>query len=253
MDSKKHEPTVLVDHYRARAKSRGDGSATDEYPEHALPGLHENVEALVRTFSDTLTGRKALDLGAGAGAMSVRLHKLGFDVLALDYVEQNFRCPPQVARFAKTDLNSNFSSLLQQGADLVIAVEILEHLENPRSFLRQCHASMNPGAILVLTTPNIDSNCSKAQHVREGTFAMFRDSSYRSSGHITPISGWLIHKALKEVNLNVMHHVTFGSISEPFASRPKMWLFERLLRWVAVRHPWGDGAVHIVAARKGTS
>lgn len=38
--------------------------------------------------------------------------------------------------------------------DVVLAGELIEHLETPVDFLRQCYASLKPGGRVVLSTPN---------------------------------------------------------------------------------------------------
>lgn len=47
--------------------------------------------------------------------------------------------------------------LANRSFDAIIAGEILEHLEDPHRFLRDCHALLNPGGLIALSTPNPNS------------------------------------------------------------------------------------------------
>ncbi len=53
------------------------------------------------------------------------------------------------------DLNKDFP--LDEKVDLIFATAILEHLDKPVWFLTNCHKYLNPGGILLLTTPSIRS------------------------------------------------------------------------------------------------
>lgn len=41
--------------------------------------------------------------------------------------------------------------------DAIMAGEIIEHLEDPIGFLKRCHATLAPGGVLVISTPNPNS------------------------------------------------------------------------------------------------
>lgn len=44
---------------------------------------------------------------------------------------------------------------LPEGADVIVSFEVIEHLFNPKSFLEACARIMKPGALIVITCPNI--------------------------------------------------------------------------------------------------
>ena len=50
------------------------------------------------------------------------------------------------------------SKLLDESFDCVVAVEVLEHVERDRDFLRHVHRVLRPGGMFLMTTPNGDSN-----------------------------------------------------------------------------------------------
>ena len=241
----KNESTVLVDLYRRSAESNMEGM--DSYKGlkiHALPGLHAKVESLLNELELVKEGLKVIELGSGA--MTLRYHDMGFRVTAVDYVKENFKISGDNIDFIRCDCNNKFSEEFKYPVDIVSAIEIIEHIENPRNFLRECVKLLKKDGILVLTTPNIDSTKSKLDFIIEGTFNMFRDTSYSSSGHITPISSWQLFKIIQENKLKVVAHTTFGNQDYKIINRPKAAVLQRLLKAMIKTPSYGDGVIHIL-------
>jgi SAM-dependent methyltransferase len=216
-------PTVLVNQYRQAAI---DGKvSTNSYKGlkiHALPGLHDFVGELAAKH---LRPGTLLDLAAGSGAMSLRMQDLGFQVTATDYVPENFRLHGSVP-FTHGDLNEPFSKGYGEPFGNIIASEIIEHLENPRHFARECHRLLIPGGRMILTTPNVDSPASKASFLRSGRFAWFTEHDYREQGHITPLTQWQIGDCFREAGFSFVWRGSFGQEHSRLAGSPR-------LRWLA--------------------
>lgn len=245
--------SVIGDYYSH--VEQGISEPQDNYkgvPIYAIKGLHDRVGQILDSIRNQLPGSRAADLAAGGGAMSLRLKDKGFDVVAVDYYSENSPVSRHDIPYHYCDLNDEFSGVLPGGLDLVVAIEIIEHLENPRHFLRNCRSMLRDGGVLVLTTPNIDSSKSKADFVRLGTFSMFSDVSYRTIGHITPIATWLLYKALSENAMEVVLHETFGSEQYHLSNWPSMFLMQQISKLLGEKHDYGDGACHILVAKTTT-
>lgn len=207
-----------------------DGRRMRDYkglPIFAAPGLHEAAAQLLGDAA--AAGARVLEFGAGSGAMSLRLHDAGFDVTASDLFAESFQ--PQQVPFVAADLNGpafadTLAAQWPQGFDAVMALEIIEHLENPRHTLRQIRALLPAGGQLLLSTPNIANPVSQALFVRRGQFQWFRDIDYREQGHITPLSPWVLEKALAEAGFAIRAE---RAVASPFRRVRKLGWGVRLL------------------------
>ena len=136
-----------------------------------------------------------LDFGAGKGNFTRRLLALNrFDtVTGADLVP----CPPGFdtsVQWLQQDLSQPLQ-IDEESFDLVIAAEIIEHLENPRLTMRELCRVLKPDGAVILTTPNNESLRSLLALVLRGHFVAFGDSSYPA--HITA----LLRQDLKRIVL----------------------------------------------------
>jgi 2-polyprenyl-3-methyl-5-hydroxy-6-metoxy-1,4-benzoquinol methylase len=179
-------------------------------PIFAAPGLHEL--AAERLALALPAQASVLELGAGAGALSQRLADRGYRVCASDLFDANFT-PRERIPFVALDLNQPFAAQLPSRFDAVIALELIEHLENPRHFFRQCRQLLGPGGHLVVSTPNLANPVSQAMFVREGMFQWFREPDYREQGHITPLAPAVLRRCWSEAGFACAWE---GSVSDPY-------------------------------------
>lgn len=203
---------------RARARNfrdRFDGDtlsvAYRDIPIFAAPGLHEYALARLQCLFPEPEAIHVLELGAGGGAMSLRLADHGFAVESSDLFEESFE-PRDRIPFHALDLNRPFADALPRRFDVVVALELIEHLENPHHFLRQCRALLRPGGVLLLSTPNLANPVSQLMFLREGHWQWFRDEDYREQGHITPLAPAVVRRAGAEAGLRCEWE---GSVSDP--------------------------------------
>jgi SAM-dependent methyltransferase len=150
---------------------------------------------------------RVLDLGAGRGDLSARLVARGHDVVAVErYVDQFKADVPLI----DADLNQRWP-FEDASFDITMAVEILEHLENPRGFFREMARVLRPGGVAVVSTPNITSFLSRLLFVAVGQWDLFFNHPWRLrdpysqhvQGHITPLPGWLLSHHARDAGLVV--------------------------------------------------
>lgn len=112
-----------------------------------------------------LAGLDVLDVGCGGGLLSESLARLGANTLGIDASENNIGIARQHAstdpKLAPASPNSRLiyqhttaEALLEQPKrfDVVCSMEVLEHVDNPASFLSTCAELVRPGGHLFLST-----------------------------------------------------------------------------------------------------
>ncbi len=102
-------------------------------------------------------GKRVLDAGCGAGYGSAELAPAALSVIGIDVA-------PEAVEFARSnyqqpnlefELGSCTALPHGEGAfDLVVAFEVIEHLENWREFLLEVRRVLAPGGQFVVSTPN---------------------------------------------------------------------------------------------------
>jgi SAM-dependent methyltransferase len=158
-----------------------------------------------------LPGSRVLDLGAGAGLTSARMADAGYQVRAFDIAPEQF--VPKNIQVQRADLNQPIEA--EDGcAHGVLALEVLEHLENPSRFVREVGRLLVPGGVAVFSTPNIVSWKSKLRFLFSNEFELFfasrvRDAfSAEAGGHISPLLPWMLDFFLEQAGL-VRERVTY--------------------------------------------
>lgn len=105
-------------------------------------------------------GLTLLDIGCGGGLLAEPMRRLGFEVTAIDAGAANIAAAAAHADAAGLAINyrcSTAESLLAEAAgpfDVILNMEVIEHVTDPRGFLASCVSLLAPGGLMVLATLN---------------------------------------------------------------------------------------------------
>jgi len=104
-----------------------------------------------------LAGKTALDVGCGAGLLCEPLARLGARITGVDAAAENVAAAKTHAAQSGLSIDYRAGELSQQKIgkfDLVTAMEVVEHVNDPADFAAQLTARLKPDGLLILSTPN---------------------------------------------------------------------------------------------------
>jgi 2-polyprenyl-6-hydroxyphenyl methylase/3-demethylubiquinone-9 3-methyltransferase len=100
-----------------------------------------------------------LDVGCGGGLICEPLVRLGANVTGIDAVFDNIEVAKRHASDMK--LNINYQNILPEELilqsrkyDILINMEVIEHVSNADAFVMACSGLLNPGGLMVCSTLN---------------------------------------------------------------------------------------------------
>jgi len=148
---------------------------TGERPGHGQNFDYDEARHLAAyNYARTLApGKRVLDAGCGEGYNTQALSDAAEQVTGVDYSKDAI----EFCRRTWTHPNLRFEHIdltrpegFDDTFDLVLNFQVLEHIEDDRSFLRALQSRLAPGGALLLTTPNrLMSFSENPYHIREYT------------------------------------------------------------------------------------
>jgi len=103
-----------------------------------------------------LAGRRAADVGCGAGLLAEPLARMGAEVTGIDAAPENIAAAREHAlgQGLEIDYRVGGADALAGRYDLVTSLEVIEHVADPAAFVGTLAAAVAEGGLLILSTPN---------------------------------------------------------------------------------------------------
>jgi 2-polyprenyl-6-hydroxyphenyl methylase/3-demethylubiquinone-9 3-methyltransferase len=105
-----------------------------------------------------LSGLRILDIGCGAGLLCEPLSRLGAQVIGVDPSASNIAAARLHADRGHLSIDYRCTTVEQMGVrerfDIVLAMEVVEHVTDVGVFLKRCAAMLKPGGMMVVSTLN---------------------------------------------------------------------------------------------------
>jgi 2-polyprenyl-3-methyl-5-hydroxy-6-metoxy-1,4-benzoquinol methylase len=116
------------------------------------------------------------DIGCGTGDLARAVGTRFTAITGVDAVRYDGL--PTHVNFLAADLDAAPLPLPDACVDVAAAIEVIEHLENPRALVRELARITKPGGWIVVTTPNQLSALSLLTLVLKGRFSAFQERDY---------------------------------------------------------------------------
>lgn len=103
-----------------------------------------------------LKGRRAVDVGCGAGLLAEPLARLGAEVTAIDAAPENIEAARLHAQGQglEIDYRVGGAEALDGRYDLVTSMEVVEHVADVPAFIGGLAGALKEGGLLIMSTPN---------------------------------------------------------------------------------------------------
>ncbi|MDE2601457.1 MAG: bifunctional 2-polyprenyl-6-hydroxyphenol methylase/3-demethylubiquinol 3-O-methyltransferase UbiG [Bradyrhizobium sp.] len=115
--------------------------------------FERNVKSL-----SCLSGLRILDIGCGAGLLCEPFTRLGAQVIGVDPSASNIEAAKLHADKGHLSIDYRCTTIeemdVRERFDIVLAMEVVEHVADVGAFLSRCAAMLKPGGIMVVSTLN---------------------------------------------------------------------------------------------------
>ena len=122
--------------------------------------IKENIESdlNIKNKYKPLNGLSVLDIGCGGGLLSEPMARLGAKVVGIDASDRNIKAAKYHLKKSKLKikyLNASPESLkTSEKFDIILNMEIVEHVENVNSFIKQSSKFLKKSGIMFIATLN---------------------------------------------------------------------------------------------------
>ncbi|MEC3907343.1 methyltransferase domain-containing protein [Tamlana sp. 2201CG12-4] len=202
----------------------------------------EFAKSILKNNASKVQNNVVSDIGSGFGNMKSIVQSTGGKWQPLDYVK---KIPESII----WDLNHKAPKEAKK-AEVVLLLEVLEHLNNPLLGIQNISNHMEKNGILILTTPNPQSSKNTLSLFLRGALYAFQEKHIKENHVFTP---WkhVVYEFLKRGGFEVLE---YAIVDTQYKSRKstslKDWFKARIESYIEYRNPLAKGMSYGIVARK---
>ena len=127
---------------------------------HAINPIR--IEYILKNIENSFDNRKdikIIDVGCGGGIATMPFARLGFDITAIDPGFENIKIAKQYAdshhlniKFFNETAEEHLNHQIKY--DVIICLEMIEHVNNVEILIESLYKLLNPGGIIIISTIN---------------------------------------------------------------------------------------------------
>ncbi len=128
----------------------------EQGPMKPLHGLGPVRLPILKRWIGDLKGKKVLDVGCGGGLICEPLARMGAKVTGIDAGAENIAIARDHAKHSglKIDYHATTAEDFKGQFDAVLALEIIEHVDDPDLFVESLARLTRPGGVIIISTLN---------------------------------------------------------------------------------------------------
>lgn len=191
--------------------------------ENADTNVFEQVINVINTMYPT-DALRILCISCGNEVFSLRLRdsryalNIADEIIDVSNDNPNDKMP---FKYYQIDLNdkeqlNGLIDIYKDYFDIIIGIETLEHVENPKLYLSAISQMLYDGGHILLTVPTITNPVGRKLFYKHGEIIQFTDKEIQT-GHISVIIPHVIEKIISDVKLQIVAEYPIGLY-------PKFWI-----------------------------
>lgn len=144
-----------IEHFNQQASFWWDVNGPFKTLHHINPTRTEYVKQFIN-----LTDKKVLDVGCGGGIFSEAMAANNAQVTGIDLADESLEVAKLHLYESKHKIDyfnqsvEDFASLNENSFDVIVCMEMLEHVPDPQSIVDACSKILKPGGWMFLSTIN---------------------------------------------------------------------------------------------------
>ena len=149
--------------------------------------------------------------GAGRGGLSRVMNQAGYQVTSGDLHPSHFQVEGLTCDHIDLSKPLPFSD---NQFDLIIAIEVMEHLEDPWLFFREALRVIKDNGKFIFSSPNVMSLYGRLIYMTTGLLPYFHQESFTGCYHVTPVFEWAVSRCCQTCD-GVVDEIRYSRVDWP--------------------------------------